>query len=258
MDSTRGGRWSWGGGALVSCPVEGLEACLPNQPAVTHSDGWSLEAGRALELWARWCAWDVVHLWGCPAVVRRWLQSGERAEQDRALEAASAAAQPSIPPEAGQPLWGWNEPWHAASLSAQAAALGNAWDASAMAAAAYAKDAARCASERRRIVRRAVGCSGDPDPGSSGAPEQATLEADEAWERAWDAAWSTSRQRQSRHLSLLLHAEHQLTQVPRALRPLRSGGLAAQAVLRDLALERGLSHLALALSRQLNPPAPGR
>jgi len=51
---------------------------------IAHAD-----ATEVLREWARWCAFQVAHLWACPAITREWLETGNPALREAALEAAA-------------------------------------------------------------------------------------------------------------------------------------------------------------------------
>ena len=54
---------------------------------------WMADASDTLRYFARLCALDVIHLWGAPAVVREYLETGREDLRDAAWNAAQAAAQ---------------------------------------------------------------------------------------------------------------------------------------------------------------------
>jgi hypothetical protein len=120
-------------------------------------------------LWtfAREEAWRVAHLWACPDVVRRYLQTG-----DESLRAAAAAAAAAA--------------WEAAGEAARAAAREAAWEAAAWAAAREAAWEAAWAAAREAAWEAAWEAAGE-------AARAAAREA--AWEAAgarFDAAVARS------------------------------------------------------------------
>ena len=52
----------------------------------------SIDATDLLREFARWCALQVIHLWECPDVVRRYLETGDESIRAAAWDAAWAAA----------------------------------------------------------------------------------------------------------------------------------------------------------------------
>ena len=57
---------------------------------------WGVEATDVLWTFARRCAWDVVHLWDAPAVVVRYLRTGDEALRADAYHAAWGAGTSTI------------------------------------------------------------------------------------------------------------------------------------------------------------------
>ena len=53
---------------------------------------WCADADAVLREFARWCALRVIHLWDCPDVVRRYLETGDESIRDAARAAACDAA----------------------------------------------------------------------------------------------------------------------------------------------------------------------
>jgi hypothetical protein len=82
----------------------------------------SIDATDLLREFARWCALQVVHLWQCPDVVRRYLETGDEsirgAARDAAWDAARAAARAA-----------WDSAWASAWASARASARASTKDA---------------------------------------------------------------------------------------------------------------------------------
>ena len=115
----------------------------------------SIDATDLLREFARWCALQVVHLWQCPDVVRRYLETGD--------ESIRVAA--------------WDSAWDAAWDSAWAAAKDAAW-AAARAAWAAAKDAARAAAW---------------DAWDSAWASARDAAWDSAWASARASAWASAR-----------------------------------------------------------------
>ncbi len=79
---------------------------------------WRVEdGGTLLKEFARKCALDVAHLWDMPAIVRQYLETGDKTASAAARDAASAAARAAASATA----------WATASAAARDAA--RAWDA---------------------------------------------------------------------------------------------------------------------------------
>ena len=87
----------------------------------------SIDATDLLREFARWCALQVVHLWQCPDVVRRYLETGDESIRVAARDSARASARAA---------------WAAAKDAARAAAW-DAWDSAWASARDAAKDAQR-------------------------------------------------------------------------------------------------------------------
>ena len=96
---------------------------------------------------ARWCALRVVHLWYCPDVVKRYLETGDEGLRDAARTAALAAAR-TVALNAVHAA-AWNAAWNAARAAWNAADA--AWNASR--AARTAADAARGEERRKQIEK---------------------------------------------------------------------------------------------------------
>jgi len=92
--------------------------------AVERTILWRVDAQTLLADFARECALDVIHLWGPPAIVVEYLNSGKEDIRDAACAAAGDAA------------------WAAAGDAARDAARAAAWAAAPAAARAAAGDAA--------------------------------------------------------------------------------------------------------------------
>jgi hypothetical protein len=110
------------------------------------------DATEMLQVFARWCALRVIHLWDCPAVVKQYLETGNPSLQAAACDAAGDAARVASRAARAAALEGGG-----AARAARAAerAAWSAWDA-AMAAAGSARDARDAA----RAAERAAGDAG--------------------------------------------------------------------------------------------------
>jgi hypothetical protein len=115
------------------------------------------DATDLLQKYARKCALSVIHLWGAPAVVQKYLETGDESIRAAAREAARAAAREAAWAAARDAAW-------AAREAARDAARDAAW-----AAAWAAREAAWAA---------AWDAAGDPAWGAA---------RDAAWAAAWDA-----------------------------------------------------------------------
>ena len=114
----------------------------------------SIDATDLLREFARWCALQVVHLWQCPDVVRRYLETGDESIRVAARDAVRAAAWDSAWAAAKDAAWAaaraaakdaakdaaWAA-WDSAWASARASAWDSAWDS--------ARDAARAAQRAK-------------------------------------------------------------------------------------------------------------
>ena len=74
---------------------------------------WAADATDALRRFARLCALDVTHLWNAPAVVLRYLRTGDESIRAAAWDAASNAA--GAPARAAARAAAWNAAWNAQS-----------------------------------------------------------------------------------------------------------------------------------------------
>lgn len=122
---------------------------------------WRVDATPIIRPWMRWCALQVEHLWDCPDVVRRYLETG-----DESLRVATSAATWDA---AGVATWdaaraaaldapraaAWDASWNAALDAARAAAMAAALDAARAIAMAAALDAQN--AEMERLVRELKG-----------------------------------------------------------------------------------------------------
>jgi len=80
-----------------------------------------IDAGPVLRRWSRMCALDVIHLWDAPAVVTRYLKTGDESIRAAAWDAARdarAAARDAA----------WDAAWDAAREAARDAARDAAWE----------------------------------------------------------------------------------------------------------------------------------
>ena len=107
---------------------------------------WGISAEHLLRDFARRCALDVVHLWGAPGVVVKYLKTGDESIRDAALDAARDAAWDAALDAARDAAWdaardaAWDAARDAAWDAARAAAWGAAWGAAWAAAWAAARD----------------------------------------------------------------------------------------------------------------------
>ena len=92
----------------------------------------SIDATDLLREFARWCALQVIHLWECPDVVRRYLETGDESIRAAARDAAGADARDA----ARVAAW----------VAARDATRDAAWEAARDAAWAAARDADRAAA----------------------------------------------------------------------------------------------------------------
>ena len=109
----------------------------------------SIDATPLLWDFARWCALQVIHLWDCPEVVRRYLETGDEsiraAARDAARDAAWAASWDAARAASWAAAWAasWDASWDAARAASWAASWAAAWAAARAAAWAAAWDAHR-------------------------------------------------------------------------------------------------------------------
>ncbi len=126
---------------------------------------WRVEdGGTLLKEFARKCALDVAHLWDMPAIVRQYLETGDKTASAAARATARAAASATA----------WATASDAASAAARAAASATAW----ATASAAARDAASAAA------RAAASAT------ASATAWDAARDAARAWDAARDAAWA--------------------------------------------------------------------
>ena len=104
---------------------------------------WIADAEETLRSFAHWSALQVIHLWGAPDVVRRYLESGDESLRAAAWAAARAAAGAAARAAA----------WDAAGAAARAAA-GAAAGAAARAAAWAAAGALAAAAQNDELEKR--------------------------------------------------------------------------------------------------------
>ena len=81
-------------GAIV-CRVEmGGDVVVGDDKLVASSREvlWMADATECMRHFARLCALDVIHLWDAPAVVKRYLRTGDESIRDAAWAVARAAA----------------------------------------------------------------------------------------------------------------------------------------------------------------------
>lgn len=78
----------------------------------------TIDATAVLRVWGRWCALEVAHLWDCPDIVRRYLETGDESIRAEAWAEALAAWEPTN--AAGSAVWA---AYRAASGDASNAAL---------------------------------------------------------------------------------------------------------------------------------------
>ena len=134
--------------ALQYSPGEMLHLVEIDGELVTHGDPpdkvvgrrrkilASIDATDLLREFARWCALQVIHLWECPDVVRRYLETGDESIRAAARDAAGADARDAARAAA----------WVAAWVAARDATRDAAWEAARDAAWAAARDADRAAA----------------------------------------------------------------------------------------------------------------
>lgn len=133
---------------------------------------WSFDATDVLRSFARLCALDVIHLWDAPAVVRRYLETG-----DESLRAAVQAIA-----------------WDAVHVAARVAAWAAAEDAFEYAAHAVARDGARAAAHAAAwAVARDGAHAAARDAARDGVRAAAWDGARAAIRAAADAAWVATR-----------------------------------------------------------------
>ena len=99
----------------------------------------SIDATDLLREFARWCALQVVHLWQCPDVVRRYLETGDESIRVAARDAVRVAARDSAWAAAKGAAWAAARD---AARAARDAAWGSAWASARASAWASARDAA--------------------------------------------------------------------------------------------------------------------
>ena len=126
---------------------------------------WCADADAVLREFARWCALQVIHLWDCPDVVRRYLETGDESLRDAAWDAAWAAAWATAAARAAMTAAmtaartaAWSA--DAATTTSSASAGAAAW-ATAAAATRAAKDATRAAKDATRDAKDAAGDARD-------------------------------------------------------------------------------------------------
>ena len=138
--------------ALQYSPGEMLHLVEIDGELVTHGDPpdkvvgrrrkilASIDATDLLREFARWCALQVIHLWECPDVVRRYLETGDESIRAAARDAAGADAWEAARDAARAAAW------VAAWVAARDATRDAAWEAARDAAWAAARDADRAAA----------------------------------------------------------------------------------------------------------------
>ena len=101
---------------------------------------WCVDAEEVLKEFARMCALDVIHLWDAPAMVVKYLQTGDESLRGKTQDAASAAAWSA----ARSAVWSAAESavWSAAESAAWSAAESAAWRAAGSAAGSAARSVA--------------------------------------------------------------------------------------------------------------------
>jgi hypothetical protein len=108
-----------------------------------------IDATDLLRGFARWQAYQVLHIWDAPAVVVRFLETGDEALREAARDAAWDAAEAAVwdATRAAARAAAWDAAraaaWDAARDAAEATARDAAWDAAWFAAKDAARDAAR-------------------------------------------------------------------------------------------------------------------
>ena len=109
---------------------------------------WWVDGERLLWKFARLCVLDVVHLWTPPAVVLKYLRTGDETIKAAAWAAAGDAARAAVGDAAGAAAWGAVRAaaWGAVRAAAGDAAWAAAWAAAGDAARAAAWGAARVAA----------------------------------------------------------------------------------------------------------------
>ena len=112
---------------------------------------WVANAEPVMREFARWAALQVCHLWDCPPVVKRYLETGNEAIRDAARGAAWGAARGAARDAARGAAWdaAWGAAWGAARGAAWGAAWDAAWDAARGAAWGAARGAAWGAQKKR-------------------------------------------------------------------------------------------------------------
>jgi hypothetical protein len=124
----------------------------------------TINAEKLLHDFARWNALQVIHLWKAPAIVKQYLETGDKSIRAAARDAALDAAALDAAWDAARAA-AWDAAWDAV----RDAALDAAWDAARAAALDAAWDAARAAAWA------------------------AAWDAARDWDAAWDAAIEKSR-----------------------------------------------------------------
>jgi len=130
-----------------------------------HDPGF--DATSVLRAFARRCALDVAHLWDMPAVVRSYLESGDKSMRAAAAAATAASA------AATEAAWYATRSGEAMAIprAAHAAASAVAWSTAWSAARSAARDAAGAAA-----------CNVDGAAATNAV-----------WNAAWNTAWSAAR-----------------------------------------------------------------
>ena len=131
--------------ALIGTVLHGNDKMVAGQRRYL----WHVDGEELLRRFSRMCALDVIDLWDAPAVVVRYLQTGDDSLRQAAYEASA-----------------WDNAWARASASALARA--SAWDRDSTWDRASAWDRARAsasASQRRRLTSMVVAAhrKGDGD-----------------------------------------------------------------------------------------------
>jgi hypothetical protein len=112
------------------------------------------ETDKLLRDFARWCALQVVHLWGAPDVVRQYLETGDESLRDAAKVAAWAAARDAAWASARDAAR--DAAWSSTRDAARDAAWSSTRDAARAATRAVAEDSAKVASATRATTRTAA------------------------------------------------------------------------------------------------------
>ena len=147
----------WLGPAIYESEIDGDviyadDKIVVRRVRLTRRTKWNDSVARQ---YARWCAFQVAHLWDMPDIVRQYLETGDESISDAAWAAARAAAWDAANAAARAAAWAaraaawaaasdaaWDAAWDAANAAARAAA----WDAAMAAARAAARDAAMAAA----------------------------------------------------------------------------------------------------------------